>query len=111
MRRGGRGGDHRARPAITAGVRRGPALRAVQSQSLIVFTSVIPQFLPAHPPAAEVALFALLFAVRGFISLSIYAAALAATRRAGAAASPTAAARQRRGAIAFGIDLVADLPA
>jgi threonine/homoserine/homoserine lactone efflux protein len=81
-------------------------------KSLIVFTSVIPQFLPAHPPAAEVALFALLFAVLGFVSLSIYAAALAATRRV-VRGRLTDRLLRASGAllIAFGIDLVADRPA
>ena len=81
-------------------------------KSLIVFTSVIPQFLPAHPPAAEVALFAMLFAVLGFISLSIYAAALAATRRA-VRGRLTDRLLRASGAllVAFGIDLVADRPA
>lgn len=81
-------------------------------KSLIVFTSVIPQFLPAHPPAADVALFAMLFAVLGFISLSIYAAALAATRRA-VRGRLTDRLLRASGAllVAFGIDLVADRPA
>jgi len=51
-------------------------------KTLVVFTSVIPQFLSHHAPAGEVAIFGLLFAVLGFFSLTIYAAVLGVTRRA-----------------------------
>jgi threonine/homoserine/homoserine lactone efflux protein len=51
-------------------------------KALIVFTSIIPQFLSHHAPASEVAIFGLLFAVLGFVTLSIYVAALGGTRRA-----------------------------
>ncbi len=51
-------------------------------KSLIVFTSLIPQFLSHHAPAGEVAIFGLLFALLGFLSLSIYAAVLGVTHRA-----------------------------
>lgn len=50
-------------------------------KTLIVFTSVVPQFLSHHRPAAEVATFGLLFALLGFLSLTVYAAVLGATRR------------------------------
>jgi threonine/homoserine/homoserine lactone efflux protein len=51
-------------------------------KTLVVFTSVVPQFLSHHAPAGEVAIFGLLFAVLGFFSLTIYAAVLAVTRHA-----------------------------
>ncbi len=78
-------------------------------KSLIVFTSVIPQFLSPHPPAAEVALFGVLFAVLGFASLSVYVGALAATRRV-VRGRLTDRLLRASGAllVAFGIDLVAD---
>jgi threonine/homoserine/homoserine lactone efflux protein len=50
-------------------------------KALIVFTSVIPQFLSHDAPAGEVAIFGVLFAALGFVSLAIYATALGATRR------------------------------
>jgi len=51
-------------------------------KTLVVFTSVVPQFLSHHAPAGEVAIFGLLFAVLGFFSLTVYAAVLGVTRRA-----------------------------
>jgi threonine/homoserine/homoserine lactone efflux protein len=79
-------------------------------KTLVVFTSVVPQFLSHHAPAGEVAIFGLLFAVLGFFSLTIYAAVLAVTRH--------AVRRRRLGDILlrasggllmfFGIGLVAD---
>jgi threonine/homoserine/homoserine lactone efflux protein len=78
-------------------------------KSLIVFTSVIPQFLSSHPPAGEVALFGSLFAVLGFLSLSIYAAVLRATRRAARRRLPNLLLRGSGGLlVAFGTDLVVD---
>ena len=72
-------------------------------KALIVFTSVIPQFLTPHPPAAEVALFGTLFAVLGFVSLMIYVLVLAATKL------PDLFLRISGGVlVAFGIELVAD---
>jgi threonine/homoserine/homoserine lactone efflux protein len=50
-------------------------------KALIVFTSVIPQFLSHDAPAGEVAIFGVLFAALGFVSLAIYATVLGATRR------------------------------
>lgn len=51
-------------------------------KTLIVFTSVIPQFLSHRAGAGEVAIYGGLFAFLGFSSLAIYVAILGATRRA-----------------------------
>ena len=51
-------------------------------KALIIFTSVIPQFLPDHAPAGDVAIFGGLFAILGFASLTVYATVLSLTRRA-----------------------------
>ncbi len=79
-------------------------------KSLIVFTSVIPQFLSHHAPAGEVAIFGLLFALLGFLSLSIYAAMLSVTRRVvGRRRLPDLLLRASGGVLViFGIDLVVD---
>jgi threonine/homoserine/homoserine lactone efflux protein len=51
-------------------------------KALIVFTSVIPQFVSHDAPAGEVAVFGVLFAVLGFVALATYATVLGLTRRA-----------------------------
>jgi threonine/homoserine/homoserine lactone efflux protein len=85
----------------------------VRKERLIVFTSVIPQFVSRHAPASEVAIFGLLFAVLGFFSLSIYAAVLGVTRRAMRCRRlPDLLLRASGGLLMiFGIDLVVDHPA
>jgi len=78
-------------------------------KSLIVFTSVIPQFLSTDPPALEVAAYGVLFAALGFASLMVYVWALSAGRR---VVRGKLTDRLLRGSgavlIAFGVDLVAD---
>jgi threonine/homoserine/homoserine lactone efflux protein len=50
-------------------------------KTLLVFTSVIPQFVPSDGGALDVALLGLIFALLGFASLLIYAIVLGATYR------------------------------
>jgi threonine/homoserine/homoserine lactone efflux protein len=50
-------------------------------KTLLVFTSVIPQFVPSHGGALDVALLGVIFALLGFVSLLIYAVVLGTTHR------------------------------
>lgn len=96
---------HRSRCAFVEGL----LCELSNPKALIVFTSVIPQFLSHHPPAGVVALYGTLFAGLGFLSLSIYAAVLGATRRAVHRRLSDILLRGSGGLlVAFGIDLVVD---
>jgi threonine/homoserine/homoserine lactone efflux protein len=51
-------------------------------KTLLVFTSVIPQFLPSGRHVADAAVYGVVFAILGFLSLLLYAVAFASARRA-----------------------------
>lgn len=79
-------------------------------KTLLVFTSVIPQFVPASAGGADLALFGVLFATLGFVSLVAYALVLSATRR--VVRRPKLADRLTRASggvlVAFGIGLAVE---
>jgi threonine/homoserine/homoserine lactone efflux protein len=98
-------GGRRSRRGILEGL----LCEVSNPKSLIVFTSVIPQFLSSKPAAGEVALFGSLFGVLRFVSLSIYAVVLGATRRVARRRLPNLLLRGSGGLlVAFGVDLVVD---
>lgn len=101
-------GDRSSRRALGEGL----LCELSNPKSLVVFTSVIPQFLSHRAPASEVAFFGVLFALLRFLSLSIYAAVLGVTRRAVRRRHLPDLLLRASGAllVIFGIDLVVDQP-
>lgn len=79
-------------------------------KALLVFTSVIPQFVPATSGAIELMLFGGLFATLGMLSLIVYATVLGTTHRlVGQSRLGSALVRLGGAALAgFGIDLAID---
>jgi threonine/homoserine/homoserine lactone efflux protein len=83
----GHGGDDDQTPALSARGRTGRAyLEGVLAElsnpkTLLIFTTMIPPFLPAQATPADVALHGLTFAVVGFASSAAYALAFSASSR------------------------------
>jgi threonine/homoserine/homoserine lactone efflux protein len=78
---GVRPGTRVAKPARKA-FAEGALCELSNPKTLLVFTSVIPPFVPAGGGVADVAVLGVAFALLGFVSLLVYAAVLGVTRRA-----------------------------
>jgi threonine/homoserine/homoserine lactone efflux protein len=76
--------DSSAAPARSTGRAFGQGVLCELSnpKTLLVFTSVIPQFLPTSAGVLAIIGYGVLFATLGFVSLAAYAVALSAARRA-----------------------------
>jgi threonine/homoserine/homoserine lactone efflux protein len=70
-----------ARRSRSQGFGEGVLCELSNPKTLVVFTSVIPPFLPASSNSWELGLFGFVFAVVGLLSCVIYAAVLGTTRR------------------------------
>ena len=100
----------RAGRASQRGYVQGALCELTNPKTLLVFTSVIPQFAPARPGVFDLALFGALFAVLGLLSLLTYASVLGGTHRFVRHKKLTDVLTRAAGAAlaGFGIDLAAD---